>query len=38
MGHPDYTADEIVRRGKEIYERELRPKVEAGNKGKILVI
>jgi hypothetical protein len=38
MSHPSYTTEEIVRRGKELYEREIRPKVEAGNKGKILVI
>jgi hypothetical protein len=38
MGHPRYNADEIVRRGKELYERDIRSKVEAGNKGKILVI
>jgi predicted aspartyl protease len=38
MGHPRYSKDEIVRRGKEWYEREIRAKVEEGNKGKILVI
>ena len=38
MGHPRYTADEIVQRGKTVYERELRAKVEADNKGKILVL
>ena len=38
MSHPRYTADQIVERGKTLYEREIRPKVEAGNKGKILVI
>jgi hypothetical protein len=38
MSHPGYTTEEIVRRGKELYDREIRPKVEAGNKGKILVI
>jgi hypothetical protein len=32
------TTEEIVRRGQEIYEQEIRPKVEAGNKGKLLVI
>jgi hypothetical protein len=30
--------DEIARRGQEIYEREIRTKVEADNKGKLLVI
>ena len=38
MSHARYTADEIVQRGKDLYEREIRPKVEAGNRGKILVI
>ena len=32
------TGDAIVRRGQDIYEREIRPKVEAGNQGKFLVI
>lgn len=32
------TGDEVVRRGQEIYEREIRPKVEASNQGKFLVI
>jgi hypothetical protein len=33
-----YTPEEIVRRGEEIYERDLRSRVEEGNKGKFLVI
>ena len=33
-----YTPDEIVQRGEEIYEREIRPRIEEGNKGKFLVI
>lgn len=34
-----YTARETVRRGKERYEREIRPRVEADeNRGKMLVI
>jgi hypothetical protein len=37
-GDPRYTSEEVVRRGKEIYERDIRAKVEPGNKGKILVI
>jgi len=32
------TGDEVVRRGQEIYEREIRPQVEASNQGKFLVI
>ena len=38
MGHPRYTADEIVTRGREIYEKQLRNKLEPGNIGKFLVI
>jgi hypothetical protein len=36
--HPQFTMQETVRRGKELYEREIRAKVEEGNKGKTLVI
>jgi len=32
------TVDPIVRRGQEIYEHDIRSKVEEGNKGKLLVI
>ena len=32
------TPHEVVQRGKEIYERELKPQVEMGNYGKFLVI
>jgi hypothetical protein len=35
---PKLTTQEIIRRGKELYEREIRTKVEEGNKGKTLVI
>ena len=38
MPHARYTADQIVRRGKELYEQQIRPRVEAGNDGKALVI
>lgn len=38
MAHPRYTSEEIVQRGKTLYEREFRSKVEGGNKGKVLVI
>ena len=38
MGHPRYSADEIVARGKEIYEKQLREKLEPQNIGKFLVI
>ena len=38
MPHPRYTSDEIVRRGQELYEREIRAEVETDNKGKFLVL
>lgn len=38
MGHPRYTADEIVARGREIYEKHLRDKLEPDNIGKYLII
>ena len=38
MGHPRYSADEIVKRGKEIYENQLREKLAPQNVGKFLVI
>ena len=38
MGHPRYSADEIVARGKEIYAKQLRAKLEPQNIGKFLVI
>jgi hypothetical protein len=33
-----YTAEETARLGDEIYERQIRPQVEAGNHGKIVAI
>jgi hypothetical protein len=38
MAHVKYDPSEIMRRGKEIYEREIRAKVETGNRGKMLAI
>ena len=38
MSHTRYTAHEIVERGKAIYEQQIRPKVEAENVGRFLVI
>src|SRR5205823_383534 len=38
MPHARFTVHETVQRGKELYEREIRPKVEAGNTGKTVVI
>jgi hypothetical protein len=35
---PRYSKDEHARRGTEIYEQQVRPQVEAGNRGKIVVI
>lgn len=32
------SGEEIVKRGQALYDGEIRPKVEAGNKGKFLVI
>ena len=33
-----FTKEEIARRGKEIYERDIRSLVEAGNKGRVVAI
>jgi hypothetical protein len=33
-----FTKEEIAQRGKEIYERDIRPLVEAGNKGRVVAI
>jgi hypothetical protein len=38
MAHPLYNTEEIIRRGKVLYEQQLRPQVEVGNTGKVLVI
>ena len=38
MPHPRYTAAQIVQRGQTLYDQQIRPRVEAGNTGKILVI
>jgi hypothetical protein len=35
---PRYSKEEFARRGDEIYERDLRPVVEAGNEGKYIAI
>ena len=32
------TRDEIVRRGEDIYERDIKPLVEAGNEGRVVAI
>jgi hypothetical protein len=38
VSRPRYPAEEIARRGQALYEREIRARVEPGNRGKILVI
>jgi hypothetical protein len=38
MAHSRYTKEEIAQRAEEWYEREIRPKVEEGNTGKIVMI
>ena len=35
---PRYSAEEAARRGDEIYERDIRPLVEAQNRGKVVAI
>ena len=35
---PRYSKEEFARRGDRIYETQVRPKVEAGNHGKIVAI
>lgn len=36
--HPRLSAEETARRGDEIYERQIRSQVEAGNRGKVVAI
>jgi hypothetical protein len=38
MPYAKYSREEVVSRGEELYARQIRPKVEAGNKGKFVVI
>ena len=38
MRHPRVSSEEIVARGKKLYETELRNKVESGNIGRFLVV
>jgi hypothetical protein len=35
---PRYSKDEHARRGRELYEQQVRPQVETGNHGKIVAI
>ena len=38
MPYSDHSPEDVEARGEEIYEREIRKKVEADNKGKFVVI
>ncbi len=38
VSQPRYSKEEFARRGDEIYERDIRPHVEASNTGKFVVI
>lgn len=38
ISQPRYSKEEFARRGDAIYERDLRPHVEAGHEGKFIVI
>ncbi len=38
MRNSDHTAREVVRRGQDIYERDIRPKVEPDFEGKFIVV
>ena len=38
VSYPRYSKEEFARRGDEIYERDIRPYVEADNEGKFVVI
>ena len=38
MPYAKFSAEDVQARGEEIYERQIRPNVEAGNKGKFVVI
>ncbi|MBI3802063.1 MAG: hypothetical protein HY268_34475 [Deltaproteobacteria bacterium] len=35
---PRYSKEEFARRGQEIYERAIRPRIESGNEGKFVAI
>jgi len=38
VSHPRYSKEEFARRGDEWYERNIRPEVEAGHRGKFVAI
>ena len=35
---PHYSKEEFARRGQEIYDRDIRPRIESGNEGKFVAI
>ena len=38
MPHPNYSPNEIVERGRALYDQQIRDRVEAENRGRFLVI
>lgn len=38
MSHPRYTSDEIAQLGQALYDQQIRAKLDAGDKGKFLVL
>lgn len=38
VSQPRYSIEEFARRGDEIYDRDIRPHLEAGNEGKFILI
>ncbi len=38
MPHPNFSSEEIARRGREIYERKIRDQVEPQHKGPFVVV
>lgn len=38
MAHPRYSSQEIVRRGEELYAKQIRDRIEANHKGQFLVL
>lgn len=38
MPYPNYSPEEVARRGEALYEQQIRAQVEAENKGKFLVL
>jgi hypothetical protein len=38
VNHPQYPREEILRRGRELYERKIRPQVEPEHEGEFLAV